>query len=159
MQHLVAVRFRTDDLCRQLSVAEGDMRSRLRFAPRTGEAFPVPAAEIAQQHDLHAAARRPRTEEPRRDHAGIVHHKAVALVEKVRELVEDVVLGCPRALVQCQKARGVAPLERRLGDKLRREIIVKVRFFQNCSICRYVRLLCFAAVLTLTGVRRSVIIL
>lgn len=48
---------------------------------------------------------------------------------------------------------------RRLGDKLRREIIVKVRFFQNCSICRYVRLLCFAAVLTLTGVRRSVIIL
>lgn len=63
--------------------------------PDPGEAFPVPAAEIAQQHDLHAAARRPRTEEPRRDHAGIVHHKAVALVEKVRELVEDVVLGCP----------------------------------------------------------------
>ena len=85
MQHLVAVRFRTDDLCRQLSVAEGDMCSGLRFAPRTGKAFPVPAAEIAQQHDLHAAARRPRAEEPRRDHAGIVHHKAVTLVEKVRE--------------------------------------------------------------------------
>ena len=115
----------------EFPVAEEQLGPGLRFSARAAETFPFALAQIAQQDQLHGAAAAAAAKQPRRQHAGIVEHQTVALVQIGGQIVKMPMLDLTRFPVQDEQPRMVALRDRGLRDQLFGEVERKVRFFHR----------------------------
>ena len=114
---------------RKLTVAKGQLRAGLRLSARTAQAFPAAVPKVAQQHQLHAAAGESAADKSRGQYTGVIQNKAVPLPQQVGELIKMHMLNFTRSLIQMQKPRMVALLQRSLRDQLLRQIKIEIRLF------------------------------
>ena len=126
LQDLVSVLNRVHDRGGKRAFAKGQLRAGACLAARTRETLPLSVAQVAQQHDLHAPAGAALAEQPRREHARVVQNKAVARVQIFGKVVKMTVLDCAGHAIQLQKARRIAPLQRRLRDQFLRQLKIKI---------------------------------
>ncbi len=89
--------------------------------------LPHAVADGLHEQDLGGTAGRPPHPQAGGDDPGLVHHDEVAGPQQPGEVVHVAVLGCPARPAIDQEASGVAPFQRRLGDRRRREVVVVVR--------------------------------
>ena len=109
------------------AVAERELRTGVQLAARLGKAFPDAAALVLQEQQLHGAARRHAVaEQARGQHARIVHHKAVARLQVVHDIIKMPVFQRTGLPVQHQKPGTIPPLQGRLGNQLLWQVIPKV---------------------------------
>ena len=114
------------------AVAEREFSTGMQLSARLGKAFPDAAAFVLQKQQLHGSARRHAVaEQARGQHARIVHHKAVARLQVVHDIIKMPVLQLAGLPVEHHQAGAVAPLQRCLCDELLRQIIVKITGFQE----------------------------
>ena len=117
----------------QRAVAEGQFRTGLQFPSRLNQALPHAAALVRQQQDLsRPAGGNPLAQQTGGDHAGVIHHQAVARTQIFRQIVKMSVLQSAVLPVQHQQTGAVAALQRRLGDQFLGQVIVKIACFQVC---------------------------
>lgn len=79
------------------------------------------------------SARHPSAEEPRWEHFGVVDDEQIAAFEKVRKGRDRRVRQLPSRPVEDQQPRLVALGGGRLGDEMRRKVIVEIRQIHNKS--------------------------
>ena len=118
LQDLIAVFDRIDDCRRQSAVPEGQLRSGACLFPRARQALPFAVSEIAQEHDLHGAARAARSHQARRQNTRVIQHEAITLLQKRRKIVKVLMLDCSRISIQYQESGCVALFKRGLRDQL-----------------------------------------
>ena len=131
----VAVRQLIHDLRRQLPVAEGYPCALPQLLAGPHQAFPNIVALVDEQQDLaRTAARHTVSQQPGRQHPGVVQDQAVAGVQILRQVVKMTVLRLPCRLVQHQQPRTVPPLQRGLGDELRRQLKIEIMGLHTLSL-------------------------
>ena len=108
-------------------ITEADDIARLGLLARLDERLPVIRVEAAQQEDLDLAARLVAVaDQAGRHDARIVEDQRVARLEEFLEVVEVAVLDLLRHRVEHHEARGIARLDRHLGDALFWQVVIKI---------------------------------
>src|SRR6201999_1894544 len=128
------------DLRLEYSVRKKNAFANGQLAAWADQCFPLAGACLLGQQNLHVAGEVfpagsvggwlgvhscSMPEQAGRDHPGVVENQKLVTLEEVRELGEGMVLKGARLPTHRQKARGVSPRERALGNQLRREAIVE----------------------------------
>ena len=131
----VAVGQLVHDLRGQLPVAEGYPCALPQLFAGPHQAFPHVIAFVDEQQYLAStAARHTVSQQPGRQHTGVIQDQAVAGAQVLRQVVEMTVLRLPCRLVQHQQPRTVPPLQRGLGDKLRRQLEIEIMGLHTLSL-------------------------
>ena len=120
---------------RQGPVAKGEGGPLLGLAARLRQALPEAVALVPEQQHLHRAlGGLPMAQQPGRQHPGVVQHQTVAGIEIVQNLIEMMVADLPGLPVQGHQPGAVPPLQGRLGNELRRQLIIKIVGFQQSGL-------------------------
>ena len=114
----------------QFAVAKNDLVSRLHFPSGLAQALPALVPQVPQQKHLHHTASGAMTHQPGGQHPGIIHHQAVPRLQVLHNIIKMPVGHFSGPAVQNHQPGSVPPLQRRLGNQLFRQVIVKVAGFQ-----------------------------
>ena len=99
----------------QLAFAKAQLGADTAFLARTGQTFPYTVALIRQQNQLNRITGvLADAQQTSRNDAGIVENQRVSGTQVLRQIVKMSVLNGTGVLVQCQHARSISLVERRL---------------------------------------------
>ena len=86
--------------------------------------------DLLKQQKLHVpTGALPITEQPGRQHPGVIDHQQITGIQIVDDIMENTLAGNTGLPVHQHDPRGVPWLDRRLGDKVFRQIKPEIGFF------------------------------
>ncbi len=114
----------------ELSVPKENLSPRFQLPPGADQALPQVPSPVGKEKYFTGSPGGAVANEPGGKHPGVVEHQAVPRPQKPGQVIKMLVAHSARVFIQRQQAGGVPPLQRGLGDKLLRELKIKVRSFQ-----------------------------
>ena len=116
---------------RQGAISKGQLRTGLGLSARLGQTFPDAVSLVLEKQNLHSPqSGHPVAQKACRQHPGVVEHQAVSGIQQLQNVRKMPVADVPGSPVQGHEPGGVPLLQRRLGNQLLRQIIVKIMSFQ-----------------------------
>jgi hypothetical protein len=65
------------------------------------------------------------SQQPRRNHTGVVQDHTIARPQEAREFDESPIFPAPLVAIERQHARGVTPFQRTLRDEVFRQLVIE----------------------------------